>query len=263
MVPQGAKLLKRISNKIKGSEIVPPPTQPVFVGYDMEMEAYDNIQLIKSHTMVPNGRLVTLYQQVVFCEKNGVRGSFVECGTWRGGAVGLMALGNLKHGLQRRHLHLFDSFEGIPEPDELVDGEEAIQFARKFGRGASGRLVPIAEAYDSVGTLEINKKLLEEIIKYEPNFIHYHKGWFQDTLPTAAKEIGEIAILRLDADWYASTKVCLEHLYDRVVAGGFVIVDDYGCYEGCRKSFDEFMACHGVRAYLNHIDSHGRYLIKP
>ena len=208
-----------------------------------------------------------MYQQVVFCETHSIPGSFVECGTWKGGAVGLMALGNLKHGSTRRHIHLFDSFVGIPEPDESIDGRKAVQQVLSVGGGTRGRLVPVTcfcEKYaDRVGTLETNKYLLETIIGYEPSFLHYHKGWFQNMLPKVAPEIGDIAILRLDPDWYASTKVCLEYLYDKVVSGGFVIVDDYGCYEGCKKTVDEFTKQKGIQAYLNHIDSEGRYWIKP
>jgi O-methyltransferase len=217
--------------------------------------------------MVPYARLVTLYQQVIFCETWNIPGCFVECGTWKGGAVGLMALGNLEAGATRRHLHLFDSFEGIPEPDVSIDGEKAVQQVVSIGGRAKGRLMPVAGFYEKyaggVGTLEENRSLLEEVIGYDPSFLHYHKGWFQNTLPEAAPDLGSVAILRLDADWYASTKICLEHLYDNVVSGGFVIIDDYGCYEGCKKAVDEFMKRRGVRAYLNHIDSEGRYLIKP
>ena len=79
----------------------------------------------------------------------------------------------------------------------------------------------------------------------------------------AAPAIGPIAILRLDGDWYASTKICLEHLYDQVVSGGFVIVDDYGTYEGCRKAVDEFLAARGLHVFLSHVDPDCRYWIKP
>ncbi len=232
-------------------------------GYDLADEANPHIQTVRSHTMLPQQRLVSLYQQAVFCEAAGLEGSFVECGTWKGGAVGLMALANLQHGSKRRHLHLFDSFEGIPEPDEAIDGERATQFARSVGGEAKGKLVALEQTYGAVGTLEANRELLEQIIGYDANYLHYHKGWFQDTLPKEADETGEIAILRLDGDWYSSTKVCLEHLYDRVVRGGFVILDDYGWYEGSKKAVDEFMAREGIKAFLNHIDNAGRYWIKP
>ena len=180
--------------------------------------------------------------------------------------MGLMALGNMRHGARRRHLHLFDSFEGIPEPDETVDGERAIREVRSVGGGTAGKLVPVGNFYeryaDGVGTLETNRHLMEGVIRYDPSFLHYHKGWFQDILPREAGNTREIAILRLDGDWYASTLVCLEHLYRNVVSGGFVIIDDYGYYEGCRKAVDDFLEQEGIRPYLNHIDAAGRYWIK-
>lgn len=239
---------------------------PVF-GCNLKEEVKENINIVKEYTMVGYPRLVSLYQQVVFCEKRNIMGSFVECGTWKGGCVGLFALGNLKHGLKRRDLHLFDSFCGAPEPDEEIDGEKAIQQVLSVGGQVKGRLKAINGLYEKyatgVGTLAINKHLLEEIIKYDAGFIHYHQGWFQDTLPKDAPGLGSIAILRLDGDWYASTKTCLEYLYNKVARGGFVIIDDYGYYEGCRKAVDDFIKSNQLRVFLNYIDATGRYIIKP
>jgi hypothetical protein len=229
---------------------------------DFDREALEKIRVVHRHTMLPYGRLYSLYDQAVYCERAGVAGAFVECGTWKGGAVGLMALANLAHGKARRPIHLFDSFESIPEPDAAVDGAKAVSEARAAGAEAHGRLVPLANFYESSGTLQINRELLETTIQYSPDSLHYHQGWFQDTLPRDAAGVGEIAILRLDGDWYASTKVCLDHLYHQVVSGGFIIIDDYGCYEGCKKAVDEFMERNGITSYLHQIDYQGRYLIK-
>ena len=231
--------------------------------YDLEQEARQHIDAVRSHTMVVYEKLVTLYQQAVFCERQGLAGSFVECGTWKGGAVGLMALANLAHGQTRRDLHLFDSFAGIPEPNAAVDGESAVRFAREAGGKADGQLVALKNAYRETGTLAANKELLEERIGYPKTHLHYHEGWFQDTLPQTAAELGDIAILRLDGDWYDSTRVCLQHLYDKVVRGGFIIIDDYGCYAGCKKAVDEYMQENAINAYLHHIDREARYWLKP
>jgi len=257
-------LIGRLGYMLVRKDSYPPPggMEPL-QGYDLEPEAIAAIQLVRSHTMLTYPRLVTLYQQVVYCENHGIVGDFVECGTWKGGAVGIMALANLKWGTARRDIHLFDSFEGVPEPDRSVDGEEAVRFARAAGGGVDGKLVPLKRAYESVGTLEVNRALLEEVIGYDKEHLHYHKGWFQDTLPTDAHGIDKIAILRLDGDWYSSTKVCLEYLYSKVVRGGFVIVDDYNYCVGCRKAIDEFMAKEDIHAFLIHIDRPGRYWIKP
>jgi len=242
------------------------PPRPL--GYDFEAEAMELIGVIRSHTMTTIPRLVTLYQQVRYCETTGLTGAFVECGVWKGGAIGLMALANLRHGAVRRDLHLFDAYTEICEPDAQVDGARAVQETRKWtdGKGGSeGRLCPLIGFYDTMGgpgTLEDNRRLLEGTIGYPPERIHYHQGWFQDTVPTVAPTIGPIAILRLDGDWYASTKICLDYHYDHVVSGGIVIIDDYATYDGCRKAVDQFIAARGLKIFLSHVDKDCRYWIK-
>tara|TARA_Y100001934_G_C12305565_1_gene752225 strand:- start:166 stop:957 length:792 start_codon:yes stop_codon:yes gene_type:complete len=238
------------------------------LGYELEDEATECIQIIKDHTMLPKERLVTLYQQVSYCEKNRIPGCYVECGVWKGGAIGLMALANLNIGRERRQIHLFDAFQEICEPDAVVDGEQAIREVELLtGRKGQykGTLEPVHGIYNSLGgpgTLAENQKLLEEVINYPEEFISYHVGWFQDTLPSHHEQIGQIAILRLDGDWYASTKVCLDYLFDKVAKGGVVIIDDYGVYEGCRRAVDEFIAQKQITAYLAPVDSVCRFFIK-
>jgi hypothetical protein len=245
-----------------GYEVKPKPVSDDAFDNDFDREAHAQIARVRAHSMLPYARLYSLYEQAVYCERAGIPGAFVECGVWKGGAMGLMALANQMHGRAPRDLHLFDSFEGIPEPDESVDGARAIAEARAAGGAARGNLVPLGGMYESPGTLEANRALLEGIIGYDPARLHYHAGWFQQTLPRDVAAIGPIAILRLDGDWYASTKICLDHLFDRVVTRGFVIVDDYGRYDGCRRAADEFLGARGIETYLHRIDSEARYWIK-
>lgn len=222
---------------------------------------------VRNRSMVAPEGLFTLHHQCLFCEKNGIEGDFVECGVWKGGSVGVMAMSNLKFGKKQRHLHLFDSFQEICEPDETVDGVRAIREVKEWTKdgGTKGRLVALEGVYDLMGgpgSVEGNRKLLVNQIGYDPDFLHFHKGWFQDTLPADHQLIERIAILRLDADWYASTKICLEYLYPKVVSGGFIIIDDYGAYDGCRKAVDEYLAAQGIRPYLNYVNNDIRYIIK-
>lgn len=183
--------------------------------------------------------------------------------------MGVMALANLRKSKQRRHLHLFDAFQEICEPDAAVDGERALREVREFtGRSGhdKGKLQAVRGIYGSMGgpgTPEESRQLLEEAIGYPKELIHYHVGWFQDTVPAVHQDIGPIAILRLDGDWYASTKVCLEYLFDKVVSGGVVVIDDYGTYEGCRRAVDEFMKLKQIQVYLASIDSGCRFFVKP
>ncbi len=240
--------------------------------YFIEDEALVEVNKIRPFTMQNDERLTILYQQAVYCEKNGISGDFVECGVWKGGAVGLMALANLNYGKKRRNLRLFDSFQDLCEPDEKKDGSRLINEAKLWGGSkakVSGNLKPVIGFYDTMGgygTLEGNKRLIENTIGYDSNYIHYHVGWFQETLPKAVSEISEIAILRLDGDLYESIKVCLDYLYPKVVSGGFIIIDDYLYYKGCTDAVDEFLKRNNIRAYLHHADyasKYHTYWIKP
>lgn len=238
------------------------------MGMELEKEAQTQIGIVQKNTLLTYPRLVSLYNQAVFCEHGAIDGAFVECGVWKGGAVGLMALANLCHGAKRRNLYLFDAFDDICEPDASLDGERANRDVAALGCKtiASGSLSPIKGVYDSLGghgTIEECRSLLRDRINYPEQNVIFVKGWFQNTLPVVAKQMEPIAILRLDGDWYASTKICLEHLCDRVVSGGFVIIDDYGHYEGCKRAVDEFLKDKGLKVFLNHVDYSARYWIAP
>lgn len=225
-------------------------------GYDDEPAIMEAVRQVKSHSMSSYERLATLWQQVCYLDRYALPGALVECGVARGGSVGMMALAHRAFGKPQRHLHLFDSFEGLPEPQEGADGEKARTYAN--GR-MSGKLASIGQC---VGTLDDNRKFLEEKIAYPKNLLHYHIGWFQNTVPTDAPEIGPIGLLRLDGDWYESTKLCLDHLFPLVIPGGVVVIDDYGCWEGCRKAVDEFLAHSSFPVLLHHIDNTARVFVK-
>jgi O-methyltransferase len=257
--------LNRILNKI-GYEVRGKIDQSLS-RYVSDIREYTEIvSIVRKYTMVAPLGLASLYEQAIHCEKHKINGSFIECGVWKGGAIGLMALVNLRHSSTRRHIHLFDSFQEICEPDEGIDGERALREVKSMASyaGTKGRLIPLRGIYDhkgGPGTVKGNQDLLESKIGYDPNYLHYHIGWFQDTLPTIVDSIGEIALLRLDADWYASTKICLDYLFDKVVQGGFVIIDDYGAYEGCRKAVDEFLAMKEQPYFLNFVNNDIRYIV--
>jgi hypothetical protein len=237
------------------------------MGYVYEDEAFEAMKVVSSNTMLPYEPLVTLFEQVIYCEKNNIEGDFVECGTWKGGATGMMALATLKYGTTRRHLHLFDAFQEICQPDEEHDDKQIVEEVKRLAKKKQfeADLKPLTGVYDQFGgpgTLSENKKLLEQVIGYPETHLHYHVGWFQDTVPAEAETISKIAILRLDGDWYQSTKVCLDHLYDKVVKNGVVIIDDYGYNTGCKKAVDEFFAERKVSPILNYVNPTCRYFIK-
>lgn len=229
-------------------------SQKKSLGYFHEDEAFEAIQLVKRNTMLPYEELVSLYEQVVYCEKNNILGAFVECGVWKGGAAGLMASASLRHGNGLRSMYLFDAFDDICEPNSVHDDQELITEVRKIVKSKvlnfEGRLNPLNGIYKKWGghgTLEECQYLFSEIIGYPSARVHYVKGWFQETVAREATHIPEIAILRLDGDWYESTRVCLEAFYPLLSKGGICIIDDYGYNSGCKKAVDE---------YLRSINSH-------
>lgn len=236
--------------------------------FDLQDEIDSAVELVRGNTMVTLVRLATTYQIAAYCDDAGIAGSFVECGVWKGGVSGLMAIANLRHGGQPRQIHLFDSFVDMCEPDESVDGARAIEEARRMADTTSpltGSLVAMEGFYSQMGgpgTVGECQALFSEI-GYPAEHVSIHEGWFQDTMPSIVPDIGPVAILRLDSDYYASTRYCLGQLFDLVVPGGFVIIDDYGCYEGCRKAVDEFLAHRSVSYFLHHADSECRYIQKP
>jgi len=216
-------------------------------GYEDERAIKQAMMLIWDHTLLSYDCLATLWLQVRYLDRHGIAGDLVECGTFRGGAVGMMALA---HRASRpepvRRLHLFDSFQGLPKPRADVDGDDAVKFVG-----------------DCSCSVDVPRKLLEERLQYKQTLIQYHIGWFQDTLPRAASSIDEIALLRLDGDWYESTRECLEYLYPKVAKNGVVVIDDYGSWEGCRRAVDEFLSSLGEPIMLHYIDYSGRYWLKP
>ena len=210
------------------------------------------VQLVQPYTMVGFERLMNAYDLVRRAEEKGLRGAIVECGVYKGGSAAVMTMA----ASSRPDVWLFDSFEGLPEPT-VEDGAMAVEYA---GQRASGALEPIGQC---VGPLDVVKELFFEKIGADPSRIHIRQGWFQETLPVARHEIGPIAVLRLDGDWYDSTRVCLENLYDLVIAGGFVLIDDYGYWEGCRRAVDEFFAARKLDVALNAVDDSGVWFEVP
>lgn len=220
--------------------------------FDFQTEAADLLRLAAPYSMTSVERMMVLYQLCRYVESTQLPGDFVECGVWRGGSAGIMAGANVRHGSATRTLWLYDSFAGLPEPS-VDDGERARRWAR--GR-AGGRLVSVEKnVVDEGPVLELLTR-----VGFPVDSVRVVKGWFQDTLPHTKPS--QIAVLRLDGDWYESTKVCLEHLYDRVVDGGMVIIDDYGDWEGCKKAVDEFFDARGAMPLLHHVDRTCRYVVK-
>jgi len=98
-------------------------------------------------------------------------------------------------------------------------------------------------------------------VGYPDDRIKLVKGLVEATLPNKAPS--KIALLRLDTDWYESTRHELIHLYPRLAQRGVLIIDDYGHWEGAQKAVDEYIRDNNLPVLLNRIDYTGRIAIKP
>ena len=160
-----------------------------------------------------------------------------------------------KQGDLARELFLYDTFEGMTAPGDL-DKTWA-------GEPAMGLLAVDPDREKNLlwcySTLETVQQGMQSV-GYPEDRIHYVRGKVEDTIPATLP--GEIALLRLDTDWYESTRHELLHLFPLVSKGGVLILDDYGHWQGARKAVDEYFEQHPQPILLNRIDDTGRIGIK-
>lgn len=213
------------------------------------------LQNVRAYTMTSPERVFSVLEAVRYVLKSNLPGSIVECGVWRGGIM--MAIAHLLRTHERfdKDLYLFDTFDGMPLPAE-VDTDFR-------GRKAKTEFLARKRTDDSsnwcyASLSEVQGNL--ETIGYPRSKIYFVAGKVEDTIPKQAPE--KISILRLDTDWYESTKHELIHLYPRLVEGGVLIIDDYGHWQGARKAVDEYLEENKISILLSRIDYTGRIAIK-
>jgi len=193
----------------------------------------------KAHSMIGNRRMSNLRQITEFAIVNNISGDFIETGVWRGGAC-IMARAIMKaYGVTDRRVWVADSFCGLPTPNP------------KYAADANDNHHQFSELAVSLEEVKSN------FSKYDllDDQVVFLKGWFSETLPKA--DIKSLAVLRLDGDMYESTLDGLVNLYDRVSCGGFVIVDDYGAVDGCKRAVTDFRNERGIEDLIQNIDGIG------
>jgi O-methyltransferase len=162
-------------------------------------------------------RLSNLYDLV----RQSPPGAVVECGVCSGGSAAMLA-----DAAPEREFWLFDSWEGLPTPGEI---DVAVGGKRR-----------------AKGWNFAEEESVRELFSRRPEVrVHLVKGWFEETVTRA--DTGAIALLHIDCDWYDSVRVVLASLYDRVVPGGYVVIDDYNHWLGAKRAVDEFIANRGVQ----------------
>ncbi len=219
---------------------------------DLHLNIYKNVC---NNTMTSPERIYSLIEAVTYVEKNNIEGDIVECGVWKGGSMMAVAETLQYFKSNKRSLYLYDTYEGMSEPtehDKTFKGDDAKQLMETD----SDKEKNLVWAYSALDTV---KKGMQSTA-YPTDKINYIKGKVEDTIP--ANIPSQIAILRLDTDWYESTKHELIHLFPLLSVNGVLILDDYGHWAGAKKAVDEYLAEHHIKILLNRIDATGRIAIK-
>jgi hypothetical protein len=213
------------------------------------------IAAVQPYTLTTPERIIALTRAVEYVVEREIAGDIVECGVWKGGSMMAAALTLQRLGDLERSLYLFDTYEGMSAPtDEDVasfDGRSAAQLMAGSDTDASA-------AWWAASLQEVKSNL--DSTGFPGSRAHFIKGMVEDTIPEAAPR--SISLLRLDTDWYESTRHELLHLYPRLSPSGVLIIDDYGFWKGSRKATDEYFSGKVGRPLLQRIDSTGRLAIK-
>jgi O-methyltransferase len=184
-----------------------------------------------------------LFQSMRYIADRKLRGDIVECGCFLGGASVFIGLMRRMLNMENKTIYLCDTFEGPPEGiDDLFLGTP-----QRTGP-------PLPNYHQSVRELIVDKLGEDHGFVFVP-------GKVEDTLPSYAKT--DLSLIRLDTDYYSSTRVELEVLYPMLVKGGVVIIDDYGYYQGARQATDQYFGNQKSRPLLNRIDNGVWAGVKP
>jgi O-methyltransferase len=250
MIDWVGKLKRELARPFRGNS-------PAAVPLDFSPFQKVLLKKVRPYTMTSDARVAVLESAVRHVAAQNYPGAFVECGVARGGSTMAMAYTLIELGIYDRDIYLYDTFEGMPEPDDVDRGRFGEPAGRSWRkrRDETGRSTWINHGLD-----EVRANLAET--GYPDDRLHFVKGKVEETLATEAPP-GAIALLRLDTDWHASTRAELNHLYPKLVRGGIVIVDDYFRWQGARKAVDEYVAEHKIPIFWARIDDASVIGVKP
>jgi O-methyltransferase len=186
-----------------------------------------------AETMLGTRQLDNMQACITDVVRSNVPGDLLEAGVWRGGMTIFMRAVLKAYGERSRAVWVADSFEGLPEPDRRV---ETFQDWKREDMAVS--LEEVRANFARYGLLDDGVRFL--------------KGFFDQTLPKAP--ISQLAILRVDADLYQSTRDVLDNLYHKLSPGGYAIFDDYWNLPDCRRAIDEYREREQISDPVQRID---------
>jgi hypothetical protein len=219
-------------------------------------EFLDIYTFCKPFTMTTAERMYALYKGVEYVIKNNIEGDFVECGVWKGGSSMVIAKTLQKFGVTDRKIWMYDTYEGMSEPTENDKDNTGVSADILLAQ-SSKREATSVWCYS--GLEEVKSNLAST--GYPVKNIEFVKGKVEDTIPNTMPS-EPIALLRLDTDWYESTKHELNYMFPLLQSAGVLIIDDYGHWEGAKKAVDEYLLHNQVKLFLSKVDYSGRIAVK-
>ena len=222
----------------------------------VESSIFDNksVEIAKKYSMTSNYRLWSIVQIIKYLNEKNIDGDFVECGVWKGGNLILMKMYVDKFNLNKT-IFGFDTFEGMTKPgdyDISFSNKNSIKIFKKFQTGEN------SSDWCNASKEEVLSNIKKELFNNEG--IYLVEGRVEETLLNEKNLPKKISLLRLDTDFYQSTKIELEILFPRLVKGGVLIIDDYGYWKGSKKAVDEYFESKNLP--LHYIDQAARFYIK-
>ena len=211
------------------------------------------VEMVKPYTLTSEERIAALLNAVGYVTERKIPGAFAECGVWRGGSMMAVALALMYHGDLNRDLYLYDTFDGMVEPtghDKSFDGQSA---RSQLERDPVGTGVWCRSPIEDVRTNVLSTG-------YPKDKVHLIQGKVEETLPSIRPD--RLALLRLDTDWYESTRHELVHLFPLLDPRSPLIIDDYGHWQGARRAVDEYITEHALNLYLHRVDYTCRVAIR-
>lgn len=228
---------------------------------DVTDEDREIAERVAPYTMTSLERRYALIEAVRYAIRRPVPGAFVECGVWRGGSALAILLTLQRLGVSDRDVWLYDTFSGMTKPSDRDRSTFDPPALDTWMQAQNSARQAWHQLFDP-GTFSLDRvRALLAATGYPEERIHLVPGPVEQTLTQHAP--GAISLLRLDTDWYESTRHELEQLYPRLSSGGILIVDDYGHWQGCREAVDEYFSAPGRQpVLLTRIDYTGRLAVK-
>lgn len=228
------------SAKAKLQKISPQPL--LELAYDLRYFGLpEPFRTVRPHSLLSYINLFFLQELAQRLEREKIPGDFVECGVYRGGSAGVLGYEAIRSKFSRK-LWLYDSFAGMPETVEKDDDSS---------RALTGSYI---------GSEQQTRRIMHRLKVPEEQYTIV-VGLFEDTFPVA--EQVEIALLHIDCDFYSPVKLSLEKFYELVQPGGYVLLNDYGYFQGSRLATDEFISQLNHPVNLLQIDKEAYYFQKP